>query len=289
MPIEICSEEKNQHIILQHGEATLKVFYFGATVTSWTYKGVERLFTSSKAITTGPKAIRGGIPIVFPQFGPDALPGYAKLPQHGFARLVAWDFQGVVVDNLEKTEISFTLKNGPWIPEGQRDIWGHDFRLIYTITLQQNTLKTNLSVQNTGASAFKFTTLLHTYFKLDNVDALRIKGLCGYKFKEFKEDRSEDRDAVTIGSEVDRVYAHAKTPAITLENTVLSNALVLCKSDSFKDVVVWNPWAENAKKMADFGDEEYKEMVCVEVGAVVDPIILEAGLKWEAHQVLVAL
>lgn len=261
----------------------------GANITSWTYQGEERLFTSSKAITTGPKAIRGGIPIVFPQFGPDALPGYSKLPQHGFARLVCWDFAGVTVDNLEKTEINFTLKNGPWIPESQREIWNHDFKLVYSIALQQNTLKTNLSVQNTGTSAFSFTTLLHTYFKVDSIDALRIKGLCGYKYKEFKEDASEDRAAISIASEVDRVYANAKTPAITLENSVSSKSLVLTKSDNFKDVVVWNPWIENAKKMADFGDEEYRNMVCVEVGAVVDPIILDAGQSWQAHQVLVAL
>jgi glucose-6-phosphate 1-epimerase len=88
MPVDLFTKDKTDHIIIQHGDSILKVYYFGANITSWKYRGVERLFLSSKAIVTGPKAIRGGIPIVFPQFGPEALPGYKALPQHGFARYV---------------------------------------------------------------------------------------------------------------------------------------------------------------------------------------------------------
>lgn len=288
MPIEIINGNNLDHIILGNGESSLTVYYYGANITSWKYKGFERLFTSSKANLSGPKAIRGGIPIVFPQFGPEALHGYKALPQHGFARLVCWEFQGVKCDSVEKTEISFLLKNTMLIPEAQQSIWNHDFKLIYTITLQANTLKTNLEVHNTGASDFTFTTLLHTYLKVDNVEKLAIKGLSGYKFKEFSHDYTESRNEITIAKETDRVYQNAATSAITLDNTVAGKSLVLTKSPEFKDVVVWNPWVDNAKKMADFGDEEYMEMVCVEAGAL-EPIVLAPGKAWEAHQVLVAL
>lgn len=30
------------------------------------------------------------------------------------------------------------------------------------------------------------------------------------------------------------------------------------------DVVLWNPWADKAKALADMGDEEFRHMVCVE-------------------------
>lgn len=79
---------------------------FGATVISWKAreKGgpgepIERIFVSSKAILDGSKAIRGGIPVVFPCFGPPEHPDHSKLPQHGFARNEFWTFDSVVMDN----------------------------------------------------------------------------------------------------------------------------------------------------------------------------------------------
>jgi glucose-6-phosphate 1-epimerase len=79
---------------------------FGATVISWkaTEKSgpgepIERLFVSSKAALDGSKAVRGGIPVVFPCFGPPEHPDHSKLPQHGFARNEFWAFDSVVMDN----------------------------------------------------------------------------------------------------------------------------------------------------------------------------------------------
>jgi glucose-6-phosphate 1-epimerase len=77
MPVDL----KNDTVTLTHGDSEVTIYHFGASLTSWKYKGSERIFTSEKAIYTGPKAIRGGIPLVFPQFGPNG-----PLPQHGFAR-----------------------------------------------------------------------------------------------------------------------------------------------------------------------------------------------------------
>jgi glucose-6-phosphate 1-epimerase len=182
------------------------------------------------------------------------------------------------------------LKNDALIPDQQRAIWNHEFKLVYTITLQANTLKTSLEVLNSGSSSFTFNALLHTYFKVDNVQHVEIKGLGGYKFKEFLAPfELESRPHLTISQEVDRVYENVNSPAITLDKSAMGKSLILTKSDGFKDVVVWNPWAENAKKMADFGDEEYNEMICVEVGSVIEPIILSAGKTWNARQVLVAI
>jgi glucose-6-phosphate 1-epimerase len=59
----------------------------------------ERLFLSSKAILDGTKAIRGGIPIVFPCFGAPQHPEHLKLAQHGFARTSLWTFRKILLDN----------------------------------------------------------------------------------------------------------------------------------------------------------------------------------------------
>ena len=51
-------------------------------------------------------------------------------------------------------------------------------------------------------------------------------------------------------------------------------------------VVVWNPWAEKAKAMTDFGDEEYKQMLCVEAGYVTKPVTIGSNMKVEFGQAL---
>ena len=43
--------------------------------------GEEMIYLSSKSAMDGSKAVRGGIPICFPNFGP-----WKAGPQHGFAR-----------------------------------------------------------------------------------------------------------------------------------------------------------------------------------------------------------
>lgn len=57
---------------------------------------------------------------------------------------------------------------------------------------------------------------------------------------------------------------------------------------TFKISVVWNPWVEKAKEMADFDDDGYKEMICVEPGKVVVPITLEPGQQYECKQTLLS-
>jgi len=34
--------------------------------------------------------------------------------------------------------------------------------------------------------------------------------------------------------------------------------VISIQKTNFPDAVVWNPWVDKAKGMADFGDEEYK-------------------------------
>ena len=59
-------------IELKHGKgnSSLTVVPFGASVISWIVDGQEKIFVSKKAVMDGTKAIRGGIPICFPNFGP---------------------------------------------------------------------------------------------------------------------------------------------------------------------------------------------------------------------------
>jgi D-hexose-6-phosphate mutarotase len=279
MPVDVQPDK----VIITHRESNVTMYHFGASLTSWKYKGIERIFTSTKATYSGPKSIRGGIPIVFPQFGPGLL------PQHGFARVSRWTWLGITVDNPNEITCEFGLKPNQ-IPESQRLIWNHDFHLIYTVTIRANTVFTQLSVHNTSQHAFEFTSLLHTYIRVQDVTKVGVVGLTGHELVDSLEENKqsvENREEVTVMGEVDRIYKNVPS-VLTIQNTMIGNGLVIVKNE-FKDVVVWNPWIDNAKKMIDFDDEEYMNMICVEVGTVTDPVVLPAGQVWKASQILIAL
>ena len=69
---------------LPQGDA-VTVALHGAQVLSWVSGGYERLYLSPKALFDGESAIRGGVPVCFPQFNQRG-----PLPKHGFARNLWW-------------------------------------------------------------------------------------------------------------------------------------------------------------------------------------------------------
>ncbi|KAJ8326108.1 hypothetical protein O5D80_005466 [Batrachochytrium dendrobatidis] len=274
-------------VTVTHAGSTITIYLWGATVTSWKYYGVENLFLSSKAVLDGSKPIRGGIPLVFPQFGS----GQDKvLPQHGFARVSKWKYLGLEVENAAETTVRFGLT--PFmIPEAQRALWPHDFHLIYTVSAFGSALKTSLSVRNTGNTAFKFESLLHTYLRVQDIASVGIVGLTGFpyvdKVANSARTEMEPRSIITIQGEVDRVYENVKNDYISIQGTGVGGGSLTLHKSEFKDVVVWNPWVEKAKAMSDFDDLEFQQMVCVEVGNVT-LMEVAAGKEWNGTQVLLA-
>ena len=156
---------------------TVTINLFGATVTSWkTSSGTEQLFLSSSAHLDGSKPIRGGIPLVFPVFGPPPKSGHptSALPQHGFARSCFWEFLGKsssesVAEGRTRgdgsVKLDFGLSPG-MLDEGTKKKWPYDFGLVYSVTLGKGWLETGLHVQNKGSEAFEFMCLFHTYLRI---------------------------------------------------------------------------------------------------------------------------
>lgn len=97
--------------------ATAELLLYGATVISWkagsraNSEPAERLFLSSKALLDGSKAVRGGIPIVFPCFGPPTHPEHSRLSQHGFARSESWELDSIVTDNDDGVSVRLSKCN----------------------------------------------------------------------------------------------------------------------------------------------------------------------------------
>ncbi|KAF9364898.1 hypothetical protein BGX34_012139 [Mortierella sp. NVP85] len=221
------------------------------------------------------------IPLVFPVFGKSKAPHVtANLPQHGFARISHWE-----LDNSSDHGETVTAQFGN-IAKEHRDFWPFDFALIYTVKLTALTIETHLKVHNTGDRPFDFNTLLHTYFLIPDVEKVRVVGLDGYDYVDkVLQQTSKQEGKVVIAGEVDSVYAGVKTSDIQIQFGDGEKGIQVHKN-GLNDIVVWNPWVVKSKGMADFGDDEYNRMICVEAGQVAEFLTLAAGGSWEGSQIL---
>jgi glucose-6-phosphate 1-epimerase len=252
---------------------TAEVSLHGAHLTSWkNKKGEELIFVSSNAIYQPPKAIRGGVPVCFPQFGT-----LGSLGQHGFARNTAFE-----VYETQLSKVGMALKyDGVSVTA-----FPHPFELRIITEVMEDQLVQTMEVINTGASPLSFTAALHTYFRVASIASTSVTGLSGLTYLDNMEGRtpkSEAGEKLVFCGEVDRVYVSAPDK-ILLKDGMAGRTIVITKS-GFPDAVVWNPWVEKAKGMADFGDDEYKNMVCVEPAiANGTPVVLSPGAQWSGTQ-----
>ncbi|KAL4856516.1 putative glucose-6-phosphate 1-epimerase [Chlorella vulgaris] len=260
------------------GSATATVHQHGATLTSWAVSGAEKeeeeelLFVSPLAVFAPPKAIRGGAPVCWPQFG--SL-GPLKA-QHGFARNMEWTIDEVAGDSCSLVLCSDAVT---------RAEWPHDFKLTMQVSLLPNgALKQSLRVLNTGDSPFEFTTALHTYFRVSDVSKASVVGLKGLSYFDNAAGSlaTDDADAVTFTGEVDRAYIGAPSPLKLVDSG--RGAVVMVHKEGFQDAVVWNPWEAKAAGMADLGPEHWRGFVCVEATqARSGAVTLAPGQDWEGR------
>ncbi|KAF2116150.1 galactose mutarotase-like domain-containing protein [Lophiotrema nucula] len=282
---------------LPSGES-IEVLLYGATVISWKSNGgkTENLWLSEKAAVDGSKAVRGGIPVVFPVFGPPPKSGHptSSLPQHGFARSSRWEFLGKSTSEDALDSSSVKLDFGLYtsgISEDAKKAWPLDFGLVYSVTLSKDSLQTVINVRNEGEQSFEFQFLLHTYFKIKDITKTSVKGLLGVEYIDKVLNASshqESNSAIAITGEVDRVYKSIPQDTTTIVEADSPRFDVV--RDNLSDTVVWNPWIEKAKGMGDFSpDDGYKNMICVEVGAVNGWQKLEKGEVFEGGQTIKSL
>ncbi|HVO33166.1 MAG TPA: hypothetical protein VMU17_04565, partial [Elusimicrobiota bacterium] len=139
----------------------------------------------------------------------------------------------------------------------------------YVVTVSDK-LVLELSVTNQSPSEkFEFENCLHTYFTVDDISAISIHGLRGVtyldKVANFAK-KIENQDGIRISSETDRVYVDTPAP-VEIHDARFGRKIRIDKENAVS-TVVWNPWIAKAQQMPDFGNEEYRNMVCVESGNV---------------------
>jgi D-hexose-6-phosphate mutarotase len=244
------------------------IYLHGAHVTHFQKTGdAPLLWMSAKSKFDEASAIRGGIPVIFPWFG-----GRAGCSAHGFARVKNWDLVGASSDANGAVTVRFRL------PETNEAGFA-GFTADYAVKLGE-ALSVELTVTNVSAGAeFKYEECLHSYFTVGDISAATVKGLKGTRYLDKVDggvEKMESSDAIVINSEVDRVYINTKS-TVEIHDSKLRRKILVEKTGSAA-TVLWNPWIAKSKAMADFGDEEYHGMVCVESGNVGgNSIVLAPG------------
>ena len=266
------------------GGARAVVLPQGAQVVSWTpADGEERLFLSQHP-SGGPGGLRGGVPVIFPQFG-----GFGSLPFHGFARGLLWDLVAAASHPDDgrphgpgdgEAMAEFALRDS----EATRAVWPHAFRATLTVHAGGPRLRVALGVTNTGAQPFSFTAALHTYIRVADLAQTTLEGLAGLRYFDHQNGdvmRMESESRVGFSSPVDRIYYGVPGAIVAHE----PGRQLRIEAAGVADAVVWTPWTGAVKNLESDG---YRHFVCVEAAAVQTPITLAPGGRWRGEQTLIA-
>ncbi len=249
---------------------TGQMFLHGAHVAAFCPRGKrEVLWMSQSSNFADGKAIRGGVPICFPWFA--SLASDPNAPAHGYARTRPWS----LVDTIVNSDGSIRL-------EMATEIDSYELRFAAEFgELLLMTLTVELSKQAAGPA--RFEEALHTYFVVSDIRKIQITGLesHGYLDKvDHSTRKAATHQAITFHGECDRVYFNTDETCV-LHDAEWSRKIAVKKRNS-RSTIVWNPWIDKSARMADFGDDEWPGMVCIETANVGENAIqIEPGQRHE--------
>ncbi|HEY3373396.1 MAG TPA: D-hexose-6-phosphate mutarotase [Prolixibacteraceae bacterium] len=247
--------------------ADVDICLYGAHITSFRpHDSMEVLWMSPDSNFEVGKAIRGGIPVCFPWFGPHKTD--PQMPQHGFARLMYWEVFETATLLSGETMITLQLCSS----EETKAYWPHDFCAHLTVKVGM-TLAVTLKVTNTSAVPFEYTCALHSYFGLSSIENLLIQGLQSttYYNQLSGENGVQEEEILQIQEPITRHYLDTESPVI-VEDSIYRRKVRVAKAGS-KVTTVWNPWEETCASVADLPDDAYETFVCVEAVNAFNDVI----------------
>jgi glucose-6-phosphate 1-epimerase len=256
--------------------AQAEIYLYGAHVTSWIPAGgEEQLYLSPQADYQPGASIRGGVPVVFPQFS-----GMGPLPKHGFLRTLQWEYTGV-----RETRSGITAEFVIAENENTLALWPHHFRSRLAVTAGGPQLAVGLTIENTDDRPFEFTAALHTYFAVRDLGAVAVEGLGGLPFRDAADgyrDKMQADSQLRFEGEVDRIYFNAPRQVTLAE----PGRRLTVAAEGFPDVVVWNPGPVRGAALDDLPPGGYGRFICIEAAIVGQPVELHPGQTWQGRQVL---
>ncbi len=251
-------------IQVENQSAAALISIYGGQILSFkpTDEKTDMLFLSKKAIYKYDEAIRGGIPVCWPWFGPD--PKGLQRPNHGFVRNNLWSVTGTTSTDSETIiSLQFTEK------DKNEKTWKQPFTLTLVIRIAE-TLTINLVTKNTGEKPFSFTQAFHTYFNVGDISRIQVLGLdgCAYFDKLDQGRRKMQKGIVTIAEEIDRIYEDIDNHLVLVDPA--NSRRIEIVSQNCRTGVVWNPWQ---KTMIDLDEQDHQQFVCVETGNIAFDLV----------------
>jgi glucose-6-phosphate 1-epimerase len=251
-------------VVVTSDLATAELYLHGAHLTAFQPRGAPPLlFLSERSQFDAAKPIRGGVPVIFPWFGPRA-----GSPAHGFARVRPWELTSCA--QLPDGSVRVACALG--VDDLTRALWPPSFEARLTFTLGRS-LGIELEIQ-AGEAPLVFEEAFHTYLLVGDARQAGVDGLQNVEYIDkvdgFKR-KTQPAETLRITGETDRVYVNTRGRCV-VHDPVLERTITVEKENS-DATVVWNPWIDKARAMPDFGDEEWPKMLCIETANVGDSAI----------------
>lgn len=256
-------------LVIVHPKVRAAVTLQGAHLLAWQPTGEKPvLWLSEKSAFTAGKAVRGGIPICWPWFGP------AGEPAHGFARILPWTLTAHD-ENEESVMLTLVLESS----EQTKKLWPHDFTLLARFRFSDR-----CEIELEAHGDFEATAALHSYFAVENIAGVEVSGLGNTFIDKVNNGQpgTSDNGRQTYPDRVDRIHTQPDDCSVIVDKH--GHRTLEVHHHYQTDVVTWNPGPALSCSMGDMANEGYKTMVCVETAQVSTPVksVVEAPARLAA-------
>lgn len=249
-----------QRLCVVNESAVATLYLQGAHLTSFRPHGQDDLLWVSDAETYQPgQAIRGGIPVCWPWFGPH--PDGAPYPSHGLVRTALWNWE-VVRDDAKISQLRLWLETG-----GTDSGFAHRARVELVVTVAAS-LTLRLITTNLGDRPFTLSQALHSYLPITSPDNVRLTGLTGYPYLDkLTGTRQPWPEPFAVDQEIDRIVLDEGQPVMLDEPGQVRRFI---GREGSRSLVVWNPWIAKSRTLSSFNDDDYRSMLCLEAANAAD-------------------
>ena len=222
-------------VVISHPKVRAAIALQGAHLLAWQPSGQKPvIWLSEKTPFVTGKAIRGGVPICWPWFGP------AGEPAHGFARNQPWTLTAHD-ENEDAVMLTFTLESNAQT----KKLWPHDFTLLARFRIAEH-----CEIELEAWGDYEATAALHTYFQIADIAQVEVSGL-GTSFIDKVNANVVGSSAdgkQTYPDRVDRIHTAADDCSVI--HAKVGHHQIEVYHHYQRDVVTWTPGPELSSSLA---------------------------------------